>query len=198
LSAEFPLVAQRRLPEFLRPAESDALLSAATRRRDRLILLISLGAGLRVSEITKLRIEHVDTVASTIFVSQGKGKKDRYVPIPSWLCAALREWIGKRGTGWMFPSPRKEGRPLTTRAVQYMTHKITAAAGLIKHVHPHTLRHSYATNLLRSGADLPDIQRLMGHANLATTAVYLHVAVERLAPTVERLSVGIKPLEGTD
>jgi site-specific recombinase XerD len=69
---------------------------------------------------------------------------------------------------------------------------------LTKRVHPHTLRHSYATNLLRSGADLPDIQRLMGHANLATTAVYLHVAVERLAPTVERLSVGIKPVEGTD
>jgi integrase len=73
-------MARRRLPEFLRPVESDALLSAATRRRDRLILLIGLGAGLRVSEITKLRIEHVDTVASTIFVSQGKGKKDRYVP----------------------------------------------------------------------------------------------------------------------
>jgi integrase/recombinase XerD len=181
-------VAQRRLPEFLRPAESDALIAAATRARDRLILLVSIGAGLRVSEMVHLRIEHVDTGASTVFVSQGKGKKDRYVAIPRWLCDALRQWIGKRCTGWVFPSPRNEGRPITTRAVQYMVAKVTGAAELTKHVHPHTLRHSYATALLRSGADLTEIQQLMGHAHLATTALYLHCDVSRLSGTVAKLS----------
>jgi integrase len=108
-------MSRRRLPEFLRPAESDALIASATRTRDRLVLLVGIGARLRVSEIVRLPIEQVDTGASTVFVSQGKGKKDRYVAIPPWPCDALRQWIGTRSTGWVFPSPRKEGRPITTR-----------------------------------------------------------------------------------
>jgi integrase/recombinase XerD len=97
----------RRLPEFLRPAESDALLVAAAQQRaaerDRLILLCGLGAGLRVGEIVNLRIEDVDVTGRIVFVRLGKGKRDRYVPIPDVLSNALAKWIGDRPSGWLFP-----------------------------------------------------------------------------------------------
>lgn len=184
----------RRLPEFLRPAESDALLAATDQQRaaerDRLILLCGLGAGLRVSEIVRLRVEDVELAGRTIFVRLGKGKRDRYVPIPDGLVSALTAWIGQRRTGWVFPSPRKPDAPLTRRAVGYLVAKLKRAAGLVKEIHPHTLRHSYATQLLRAGADVKELQQLLGHADLATTSIYLHVMVDRLHGVVNKLSIG--------
>jgi integrase/recombinase XerD len=184
----------RRLPEFLRPAESDALLAAAAQQRaaerDRLILLCGLGAGLRVSEIVSLRIEDVDAAGRIVFVRLGKGKRDRYVPIPDVLANALAKWIGDRPSGWLFPSPRKADAPLTPRAVGYLVAKLAKVARLVKDVHPHTLRHSYATQLLRAGADVKELQQLLGHADLATTAVYLHVVVDRLHGVVNKLAIG--------
>jgi len=178
----------RRLPEFLRPAESRSLLRAATDPRDALLLLCGLGAGLRVAEITHLRIEDVDLAGGTIFVRQGKGAKDRYIPCPAFLLQALAAWIGERQTGWVFPG-RKAGKPLTTRAVEYIVERLKEDAELVRRVHPHCLRHSYATGLLNAGADIMQVRDLLGHSSVATTQVYLSVCSDRLRATVDRLEL---------
>jgi integrase/recombinase XerD len=184
--------ARKRLPEFLRPAESEAIVSAPVSERDRLILLCGLGAGLRCSEIVRLRIEDIDAAGPgpQLKVQLGKGKKDRYVPLPPFLVAALARWIGDRRIGWVFPSPRKPDRPLTTRAVQYLVGRVKGLAGIVRRCSPHTLRHSYATDLLRSGADITEVQELLGHSSPNVTARYLHCDPSRLQGVVARLSLG--------
>ena len=180
----------RRLPEFLRPPEAKALIAAAKSERDRLIALVGLGAGLRCSEIVRLRVEDVDVAGQVLFVRLGKGKRDRYVPMPLLLANALRVWIGDRLTGWVFPSPRKADRPLTTRAVQYLVGRLKVAARIVRRCSPHTMRHSYATDLLRNRADITEVQRLLGHSSPNTTSRYLHCDPTRLQGVVDRLSIG--------
>jgi len=180
----------KRLPEFLRPAEAEAMVKAADSERDKLILLIGLAAGLRCAEIVHLRIEDIDLAEQTIFVRLGKGARDRYVCVPELLAAALRSWIGERQSGWLFPSPLKEGRPLTTRAVQYLAGRMRKAAGILRRANPHVWRHSYACDLLRSGALLTEISQLLGHSSPSVTAAYyLHCDVSRLKGAVSKLSL---------
>lgn len=181
--------ANKRLPEFLRPVEMEAMLAAASSERDRLIVLCGLGAGLRVSEICRLRIEDVDLEEGTVLVHLGKGRKDRYVAIPSWLAKAFRAWFGERRMGWIFPSPVNEGRPLGTRAVQLMVGRLREASSVARRCSPHTLRHSYATALLRSGADITEVQRLLGHSSPNVTARYLHCDPSRLQGVVAKLKI---------
>ncbi len=179
----------RRLPEFLRPHEADALLAAATRPRDRTLILVGLGAGLRCAEITALRVEDIDLADGLIFVRQGKGKKDRYVCTPPFLTAALVGWIGDRRTGWVFPSPVLPGKPISTRAVRLLLARLRAAAGIVRRCHPHTLRHSYSVGLMRSGADLPSISALLGHSSVMVTArTYMHCDTTLLKGVVGRLA----------
>lgn len=179
-------MARKRLPTFLRPAQADALLAAAHSERDRLIMQCGLLMGMRVSEICKLRVEDVDLAERQTFLELAKGGKDRYVPIPDRLVGPLAAWIGDRKAGPLFPS-RKGGRRLTTRAVQHLVKCAVAEAGLSPQVHTHTLRHTFATRLLQTGADVREVQDLLGHSNLATTAVYLSVVVDRLRAAVDRL-----------
>ena len=181
----------RRLPTFLRPTELDRLLAAAEKPRDRLILSIGLYLGLRVSEITKLRIEQVDLERACVFVSLGKGQKDRYVPIPAKLLPQLTEWIGEKKEGVLLPSPRGGG-PLSTRMVQRMIKRVAAKAGIVdagkpRAVSPHKLRHEFASRLMRTVADLMTIKDLLGHSSIATTQIYLHTDPDRLRDAVERL-----------
>src|SRR5438132_6762020 len=113
----------RRLPKFLRPAEGEALLAAAATERDRVLQLLGRYCGLRVSELVGLRVEDLDLDGGLLFVNQGKGGKDRYVPIPARIEGDLRAWVGARlltgalHSGWLFPG-RKPGSHLTTRAVR--------------------------------------------------------------------------------
>lgn len=180
-------MSRRRLPEFLRPNEASALAGAATSRRDRLLILCGLYLGLRVSEIVKLRAEDVDLDGRIVFVREGKGKKDRYVAMPESLTGPLSEWIHGRVSGWLFPSPANPNEHLTTRSVQYMIARVKSKAGVVRRTTPHTLRHSYATNLLRSGADIREVQQLLGHSNIQTTSRYLHCDPSRLKEAVDRL-----------
>ena len=173
-------MARRRLPEFLRPAESDALLSAATRRRDRLILLIGLGAGLRVSEITKLRIEHVDTVASTIFVSQGKGKKDRALWLNPDTIELLREWRERREHQSELYFTTRDGGPINSRYLRAMMERYSERAGLNRHCSPHTLRHTFATDLLKETGNVETVRKALGHSSISVTGIYLHVVDSEL------------------
>lgn len=177
----------RRLPVFLRGAESADLVEACTSERDQLMVRLGLLMGLRVSEIVKLRVEQLDLDSGDALIARAKGDKDRYVPIPSKLIPELAHWIGAQRTGWLFPSPKKAGAHLSTRMVQYLVPKAAEAAGIAKHVTPHKLRHTYATTLLTRGADVREVQELLGHSSLAVTEIYLHVLPDRLRGAVERL-----------
>lgn len=181
----------KRLPYFLPDDEPDLLLRAAVAPRDRLLLLLGMYCGLRVSEMCRLRVEDVDFTRGVVTVRHGKGDKDRAIPLADKIVEPLRVWVEARRDGYLFPSARREG-PLTTRAVQLLLKRLAQKAGLSgaktgRRYTPHKLRHRFATGLLRSGADIVEVQELLGHANLATTAIYLHADPQRLRAAVNRL-----------
>ena len=176
---------KRRLPTFLRETEVEALLAAASCERDRLLLSVGLLLGLRVSEITGLRIEDLDLADGTAFIRHGKGDKDRYVPVPQKLLLPLSKWISSRRVGLLFPGIRRPR--LSSDYVQRMVQRTAQTAGIMRRVTPHTLRHTYATRLLETGADLRQVQDLLGHSSVAITEIYTHVTVSRLRGAVDRL-----------
>lgn len=180
----------RKLPRFLGENEPELLLEAATRPRDRLLVLTLLALGLRVSELTKLEVSDLDFQRKTLFVRSGKGDKDRCLPLPKILLGPLRGWVGKRQSGQVFPSPR--GGRLTTRAVQLLLKRLAQKAKLPgwdrpRRVNPHKLRHSFATRTLEAGASIYDVKELLGHESIATTQVYLHSTAARLQEVVDRV-----------
>ncbi len=181
----------RRLPRSLPLAEIAALAAAAVRPQDRLVLQCGYLLGLRVSEIVRLDVPDLDLEAGVCLVREGKGKKDRSVPVPAALCAELAAWLGARQTGPVFPSPR--GGRLTTRAIQAQLKRLAVRAGLAdaekpRRVHPHRLRHTFATQCLRSGADLIEVRDLLGHSSVATTQIYLSSDGARLKGVSERVA----------
>lgn len=180
-------MAGRRLPVYLRPQELELLVAAAPTQRDRVILLIGAYAGLRVSEIVKLQVEHVDFEAAMLEVHAGKGDKDRNVPMHQRVGWELKAFLAGRRTGWVFASDRGGSGHLTSRAVQLMIAAAAARAQIARHVTPHKLRHTFATQLLAHGADLLEIKDLLGHASVATTQIYAAALPERLRGAVDRL-----------
>lgn len=184
----------RRLPNFLMDSEPERLLRAATTNRDRVMLLMLLYCGLRVSEVTKLKCGDLDMANRRLFVREGKGKKDRVVPIPKKIVGQVRAWLHGRDEGNptapVFPSPR--GGHLTTRAVQLMFKRLAQSAGLpnataARRVNPHKFRHAYATRLLRSGASVYEVKELLGHSSIAVTETYLHATADELERAADRL-----------
>ncbi|MGH7928734.1 MAG: tyrosine-type recombinase/integrase, partial [Candidatus Binatia bacterium] len=142
------------------------------------ILMTLYATGLRLSETMSLQVQDIDSQRMLIRVRQGKGSKDRYVPLSKTLLEQLRRyWKDYRPGSWLFPStdPR---RPLDKSSVQKVCAQAALKAGLSKRVSPHVLRHSFATHLLEAGTDLKTIQVLLGHCSLNTTSVYLHVAAQ--------------------
>lgn len=177
----------RRLPKFLRPAEADDLAAAAATERDRMLQLIGRYCGLRVSELVGLRVDDLDLEAGLLFVNQGKGGKDRYVPIPARIEPDLRAWVRGRRTGWLFPG-RRLGSHLTPRAVRLQLKGAARRAGVDRiPVSPHKLRHTYATSLLAAGADIREVQELLGHSRIDTTTIYAACLPQRLRAAVDRL-----------
>lgn len=174
----------RHLPKILRGAELDQLIAAAASERDRMIIRAFSLLGLRVSELTGLRVEHIDLDDGVVLVAGGKGDKDRYVPIPTRFLPELRRWLGGRMNGYLFPNAT--GGRLHTRTVRYMIERTGERAG-IRHTHPHMLRHTFATTLLDRGADLRQVQELLGHASIATTQIYTYISVSRLRSAVDKL-----------
>ena len=167
---------ERRLPCVLSRAEVSVLLDAPRNLKHRAMLMTLYGAGLRVSELVSLQLEDIDSKRKFIRVRQGKGRKDRETLLPDRLLAALRAyWKVSRSTEWLFPGQDPQ-RPITANAVRLMCQKTATKAKLSKHVSPHVLRHSFATHLLEDGVDLRTIQVLLGHRDLETTTVYLHLS----------------------
>jgi site-specific recombinase XerD len=169
----------RRLPVILSPAEVGRLLAAVTGDRDRLMLRLAYGCGLRLSEVLHLRVADLDGARQTLWVRGGKGAKDRGVPLPPTLLAELRAyWRRHRPTDYLFVN--RQGRPLHPGTLQRAFAQARARSGLTKPASLHTLRHCYATHLLEAGTDLPTLQRLLGHGHVQTTMLYLHLRAERL------------------
>jgi integrase len=164
------------------------------------MLRIAYGCGLRVSELTHLRVPDIDSPRNTLWVRGGKGRKDRGVPLPAVLLGELRDhWRKHRPADWLFPG--RTGRPVDVATLQRAFQPARRAAGLPEGVTIHTLRHCFATHLLEAGTDLPTLQVLLGHGQLSTTLRYIHLRSDRLAGVqspLERLGEsGITPGHGS-
>jgi site-specific recombinase XerD len=148
----------------------------------RLLLMTTYSAGLRASEVIKLKPEHIDSKRMLIKVEEGKGGKDRYTLLSKMLLEELRYYYKKyRPKTYLFPSSYKGRGLLTYETVRSMYEDARKKAGVSKGPGIHTLRHSFATHLLEAGYDLRKIQILMGHRSLTTTMIYLHVSQETLS-----------------
>lgn len=178
---------ERKLPLILSREEVKALLEAPRNLRHRTLLAVLYGWGLRASEATQLKVSDIDSARHMLRVRSGKGRKDRQTLLPVKLLELLRlYWRNQRPTDWLFPSARAN-RPISPKAVYWTCRKAAQDAGLSKPIHPHSLRHAFATHLLEAGVNLRTIQILLGHTNLETTARYLQVADVSVRSTVSPL-----------
>ena len=142
--------------------------------KDKAIFMTFYGSGIRLAELTNLKINDIDSKNMQIFIRQGKHKKDRYALLSQSNLEILREyWKEYRPKEWLFES--LPGECYTTRAIQIMLQRNLKKAGIDKHATIHTLRHCFATHLMEDGVDAFHIKKLMGHANISSTAVYVHM-----------------------
>ena len=178
-------------PKLYSVQELERLLGCpALNRQHRALFMTTYAAGLRVSEVCRLRIPDLLSDRHQIHVVQGKGKKDRYTLLSPRLVVELQSyWRLYRPQDWLFPSRVYPERHLTEDAVQRAFTEAVARAGLPERGGIHSLRHSFATHLLEAGVDLLTLQRLLGHSRLSTTTTYLHVRQERLDQVASALDL---------
>jgi len=178
-----------RLPNVLSLEEVIALLEAATSYRNRVILTLMYGAGLRITEACSLRVGDIDSKRMQIHIHNGKGRRDRYVMLPKMVLDSLREyWRMAKPDDYLFPG-QKKGRHITPHNIRREFHNARRAAGITKKVSPHCLRHSFATHLVDSGVDLEVVQALLGHAFISTTSVYARTSTRRIREVISPLDV---------
>ncbi|MBI2716249.1 MAG: tyrosine-type recombinase/integrase [Rhizobiales bacterium] len=169
-----------------------------------MLLTTAYACGLRISELLHLQVTDIDSARMVVNVRQGKGAKDRQVPLSPRLLTELRQWWSTHRTQpWLFPgmagaSFRRrlhagwQPRPMHAGSVQRLVKQIVLRSGLKKSASMHTLRHSYATHLLEAGVDVVTLQKLLGHSDLSTTARYLHLSRRQMAKLPDLLAL---PLE---
>jgi len=177
--------APRKLPQVLDADEMTRLVEVPTDtvigRRDRAMLELLYSSGLRLSELCALRWRQLDLSEGLVRVT-GKGDKTRLVPVGSHARAALEEWRSETAPSLDMPVfPGRGGAPISPRAVQLRLRQIAQQQGIWKRVHPHLLRHSFASHVLESSGDLRGVQELLGHADIATTQIYTHLNFQHLA-----------------
>jgi len=182
----------RRLPQVLSREEVKRLIESVHNLKHRVLLMTTYSAGLRVSEVARLRVCDIDSQRMVIRIEQGKGNKDRYTLLSPLLLAELRRYYRVyRPTEWMF-AQRRRNAAMDRASVLHVYYAAKRRAGIRKRGGIHVLRHSFATHLLESGTDLVTIQRLLGHAHVETTSHYLHltrqVMAERASP-LEQLAL---------
>lgn len=177
---QIPLApAPQHLPEILSREEITRLFAAAAHLKSRTFLMLAYGSGLRLSELCHLRVQHIDSHPDRmcIRVEQGKGGKDRYVPLSEDVLHLLRTWWhSAHPRAWLFAGVRDASQPLNAVNAQRWYHQARAAAGITKRGGIHSLRHAYATHLLEAGVDLYSLQQWLGHNHVSTTTRYLHLA----------------------
>lgn len=178
--------AARKLPQVLDVDEAVQLVELPTDAplgvRDRAMLELFYSSGLRLSELCALRWHDLDLTEGLVQVL-GKGGKQRIVPVGSHACTALAAWrkeSGGKNDAVVFPG-RGGDKPITPRAVQLRLRQLAQRQGIFKRVHPHLLRHSFATHVLESSGDLRGVQELLGHADIGTTQIYTHLDFQHLA-----------------
>jgi len=176
-----------KLPKYLSFEEVISIINATSNIKHKAILSTIYSAGLRVSEVVNLKISDIDSSNMQIFVSQGKGNKDRYTILSKHNLALLRKYYRIYSPSeYLFPNERTN-LPLSARTVQQAFKDSLLAANVNKDVSVHSLRHSFATHLLLNGVDVYYIQQLLGHSNIETTAVYLHLVSKELNNVVSPL-----------
>ena len=182
---------EKRLPDFFYEEELSQLFKAcetetAIGKRNKALLELLYATGIRVGECCKINLKDIDLSLSTVLI-HGKRKKDRYVPFGSFAQDAIEDYIkngrpdllkNKDDHGHLFVNFR--GGPLTDRGIREILNKLIEKSALTGKIHPHKLRHSFATHMMSNGADMRTVQELMGHAFLSSTQVYTHVTKEHL------------------
>lgn len=172
-------IAPQRLPEILSREEIARLFAVITRAAPRTFLMLAYGTGLRLSELRHLRVADIDSHADRmcIRVVQGKGGKDRYVPLAEDVLQLLRTWWHSAHPRlWLFAGHGDGSLPIHDATAQKWYQAARARAGITKHGGIHTLRHCYATHLLEAGTDLHSLSQWLGHRHVSTTSRYLHLA----------------------
>jgi integrase/recombinase XerC len=180
--------AARRLPSALSPDEAARLVAIESDEsiavRDRALFELAYSSGLRLSELASVDVDRLDRASGEVRVL-GKGSKERIVPVGSAALAAIEAWLARRAA---IASPDEtalfvgqRGRRLTPRAIQKRLAEWAVRQGLLQHVHPHMLRHSFASHVLQSSGDLRAVQEMLGHASIASTQVYTHLDFQALA-----------------
>src|SRR3989454_6013151 len=172
--------APRRLPQILSVEEVARLIDAADSLSHRTMLMVLYSTGMRNAELRHLQVADIDSRRMVVYIRHGKGGRDRYVPLSATLLTTLRayyRWM--RPKTWLFPGTVdgwRVDKPITPKVLWEACVVAARRAGLRKRCFPHLVRHSYATHLLESGADLRTIQLLLGHANVRHTVLYLHLS----------------------
>ncbi len=176
--------APRRLPSILSVDEVTQVIDAAASLSHRTMLMMLYSTGMRNAELRHLQVADIDSRRMLIHIRQGKGGRDRFVPLSATLLMTLRayyRWM--RPKTWLFPGTVdgwRADKPITPKVLWEACVVAARRAGLRKRCFPHLVRHSYATHLLESGADLRTIQLLLGHANVRHTVLYLHLSQRHL------------------
>jgi integrase/recombinase XerD len=176
----------KNLPETLNTQERKALLAAPrlqapTGHRDLCMMTLMLNAGLRASEVLHLRGRDIDWTSGQLMVREGKGKKDRSLWLSEPDLELLRAWKSRRPVAGELLFTTLRGTPIKDRDLRAMVKRRARKAGIIKDVHPHMLRHTFATDLYRVTKDIRLVQKTLGHADLSTTMIYTHLVDDDVA-----------------
>src|SRR5208282_3964317 len=186
---------RKKLPNILSQEEVSCLINASSNLFERTLLMVLYGTGMRRSEVARLKIAHIDSQRMIIHVVDGKGHKDRDLPLSPTLLENLRVyWRWLKPRTYLFPSRKHRGheQPISDKTVWVACTEAARKAGLRKSASPHLVRHAWATHLLEAGTDLRTIQLLLGHEDLEVTAQYLHLSAQHLQKVVnpiERLKL---------
>lgn len=185
----------KSLPCVLSPEEVASLFRGARPGRDRVLLETTYACGLRREDVCNLEVTHIDSPRMVIHIHQGKGQKDRLVPLSLRLLTELRGyWRRYQPARWLFPNGTGEA-PLNGGTVARMFQRARRRAGIRKPASMHTLRHSFATHMLEAGVDILTLQRILGHRHISTTMRYLHLRSDTLRPLPSLLE--LLPLSAT-
>jgi site-specific recombinase XerD len=178
-----------RLPLVLSPAEVDRMIAATVNIKHKSVIMVLYSAGLRLMECINLKPGHIESQRHKIRVEQGKGKADRYTVLSETTLSTLRQYyLAYHPRVWLFENARHD-KQYSVRSVGHIVSQAARAAKIGKRVHPHTLRHSFATHLMEAGTPLPVIQRLLGHTSIKTTMIYLHVGQPLLDKVVSPMDI---------
>jgi integrase/recombinase XerD len=181
----------RKLPAVLSPAEVVRLIEAATSLMHRTILILLYATGIRRAELRLLKVSDIDRQRMVIHIQQGKGQRDRDIPMTPLVLEVLKQyWLHAKPSVYLFLSPwssKESEKPISSKTVWNVVHEAAVRAGITKRIGPHTLRHSFATHHIEGGTDLAVLQALLGHNDLRTTLVYVHLSQRKMRAAVNPL-----------